>query len=125
MRVSRELQQSAAVFIFLALSSLPAKADGITVYGTNAAIDTTTGFVWLQLTQTLNMSFDEISAQLAPGGKFAGYTYATVDEVEHFWADAGLTGPSLGCPEVGCLAARGKSPDFVSKHVTSEMFQTS
>ncbi len=94
---------SMAVFV---LSSLPVKAD-IAPYGVNTTIDTTTGFVWLNLTQTENMSFLQVSAQLAPGGHFAAYRYATVDEVETLWADAGLTGPSLGCnPQSVCLAER-------------------
>src|SRR5437879_3733748 len=92
------------LFAFLGLFSLPANAD-ILSYGANATIDTTTGFVWLDLTQTQNMSFIEVSAQLAQGGQFSGYRYATVPEVETFWADAGLTGPSQFCsPQPVCFA---------------------
>ena len=43
------------------------------------------------------MSFLDVSAQLGPGGRFARWRYATVSEVETFWADAGLTGPAEPC----------------------------
>ena len=42
-------------------------------------IDTVTGLEWLDLTSTVNLSFNSVSAQLGPGGAFAGYQYATVD----------------------------------------------
>jgi hypothetical protein len=66
--------------------------------------DTDTGLTWLPLTDTLDMSFLQVSAQLGPGGEFAGFSYATVAQVEQLWIDAGVTGPNLGCnPAAVCL----------------------
>jgi hypothetical protein len=56
------------------------------------------------LSQTIGMSFLQVSAQFESGGEFAGFRYATVSEVETLWSDAGLTGPNLGCnPASVCL----------------------
>jgi hypothetical protein len=86
----------------LVLASPQARADLLN-NGTFTT-DTTTGLDWLDLTQTVNMSFLDVSAQLAPGGMFAGWRYATVAEVEAFWADAGITGgESLPCSPAPCL----------------------
>ena len=85
-----------ALFILLPFQSKASLLSTIT--------DTQTGLTWLPLTDTINMSFLQVSAQLGPGGEFAGFRYATVAEVETLWADAGLSGPNLGCnPAAVCL----------------------
>ena len=52
--------------------------------------DTETGFEWLDLTESLNMSFNEVSEQLGTGGDFEGFRYATADEVGDLFLAAGI-----------------------------------
>src|ERR1051326_3187920 len=52
--------------------------------------DTHTKLDWLTLPQTANMSFLDVSAELTPGGRCYGYRYATIQDVETLWTDAGL-----------------------------------
>lgn len=66
------------------------------VFGTNAVTrDNATGLEWLDLTFSTNRSFDDITgvngpSQLAAGGDFAGWRYATVAEVTSLFLDAGI-----------------------------------
>jgi hypothetical protein len=46
------------------------------------------GLHWLDLSQTANMSFTTVNAQLAAGGTFDGFRYATLAEVEGLWNSA-------------------------------------
>jgi hypothetical protein len=43
--------------------------------------DDVTGFQWLDLSETLNQSYDVVSGELGVGGQFAGHRYATEAEV--------------------------------------------
>ena len=52
--------------------------------------DTETGYEWLDLTESLNMSFNDVSAQLGPGGQFYGFRYATAEEVGDLFLAAGI-----------------------------------
>ena len=52
------------------------------MFGANAVTrDTATGLEWLNLTFSTNRGVDEVQAGLGPGGMFAGWRYATRDEV--------------------------------------------
>lgn len=42
--------------------------------------DTATGLDWLDVTETVNMSFDTITGMLGAGGAYSGWRYATGDE---------------------------------------------
>jgi hypothetical protein len=42
--------------------------------------DTATGLDWLDVTASVNMSFDQVSAQFGVGGTFEGWRYASGDE---------------------------------------------
>ena len=67
--------------------------------------DTSTGLDWLDLTASLDMSYDYVSSQLGPGGAFAGWQYATVAQVETLWTDAEiLPGTPEACTPAPCLA---------------------
>ncbi|MFK5894855.1 MAG: hypothetical protein QM504_16675 [Pseudomonadota bacterium] len=52
--------------------------------------DTEIGLEWLDLTETVNMSYDDISSQFGTGGKFEGWRYASASEVINLWANFGL-----------------------------------
>ena len=41
--------------------------------------DTETGLDWLDVTETINKSYNEVEAQLKVGGKYQGYRFATAD----------------------------------------------
>jgi uncharacterized repeat protein (TIGR01451 family) len=52
--------------------------------------DTMTGLDWLDLTQTANRSYNDVSSQLGAGGQFAGFRYATQAEVTALFSKFGL-----------------------------------
>ena len=52
--------------------------------------DTATGLRWLDLTLSLNRTYAQIAQELGPGGDFAGYRFATGNEVEELWENAGI-----------------------------------
>ncbi len=47
------------------------------------------GLQWLDLKETLNLSYSTVISELGKGGKFYGFRYATGDEVEGLWDSAG------------------------------------
>lgn len=57
--------------------------------------DTVTGLEWLDMTSTLDMSMNHIKANSAIGQKYSELRYATQNEVESFFIDAGLD-PAIG-----------------------------
>jgi hypothetical protein len=46
--------------------------------------DTETGLEWLDVTETIEQSYNEVEAQLEPGGKYQGYRFATAEEFNTF-----------------------------------------
>ncbi|HYN24947.1 MAG TPA: hypothetical protein VES69_07865, partial [Pyrinomonadaceae bacterium] len=63
-------------------------------------LDDTTGLEWLDLTQTDALSFNDVSAQLGPGGNFESFRFATLSEVNAFLAAFGL--PPTNCTPGNC-----------------------
>jgi len=65
-------------------------------------LDTDTNLQWLDVDLTANRSFDDVAAQLGPGGEFEGFRHATVDEIMTLWVNAGIPdiltgeGPPMG-----------------------------
>lgn len=53
--------------------------------------DTITGLRWLDLTETVNRSYNDISSKLGSGQEFEGWRYATQAEVQTLWEHMGLT----------------------------------
>ncbi len=72
---------------------------------TNAAIidlgnitrDTATGLDWLDVTQTLDLSHDQVTAQMGIGGAYEGWRYATMAELDQVITDFGYTAVTSGC----------------------------
>ena len=62
----------------------------------NVTQDSDSGLFWLDATETAGMSYNEVLAELGPGGTFQGYRYATLAELEGFLIAAGGTAPFLG-----------------------------
>ena len=52
--------------------------------------DTTSGLDWLDVTETGNRSYDDVSSQLGAGAEFAGFRYATQAEVTDLFNQFGL-----------------------------------
>lgn len=48
--------------------------------------DTSTGLDWLDLTESVNRSFNDVSAQFGAGGDFEGWRYASFNEVSNMFA---------------------------------------
>ena len=62
--------------------------------------DTASGLDWLDVTATVNMSYDEVSAQLGTGGAFEGWSYATATQFASLVDDAtGITSGITGADQ--------------------------
>ena len=52
--------------------------------------DSATGLEWLNLTATINRSYNDVLTQLGNGGEFEGWRYATVNETKTIFSKFGL-----------------------------------
>jgi hypothetical protein len=52
--------------------------------------DASTHLSWLDLSQTYGRSYDQVASELAPGGEFAGFRFATTGEFEALHTSFGL-----------------------------------
>ena len=52
--------------------------------------DASTHLSWLDVTQTFGRSYDQVASELAPGGEFAGFRFATTAEFEALHTSFGL-----------------------------------
>jgi hypothetical protein len=59
-----------------------------------AMLDVTNNKEWLDLTQTVDMTYDYVSSQFGVGGVFEGWRYATQDELNAMFTSAGV--PNVG-----------------------------
>ena len=69
-------------------------------------VDTQTELAWLNLSYTAGLSYNQVLADMQPGGMFSNYTFATSQEVTDLYADAGISGPAyyyLSWPAIGNL----------------------
>lgn len=69
-------------------------------------LDDTTGLEWLDLTQTDALSFNDVSAQLGPGGNFESFRFATLSEVNAFLAAFGLPPTSGSDPSLNAAVTQ-------------------
>lgn len=53
-------------------------------------LDTSSNLEWLDVTVSVNQSFNYVSSQFGAGGDYSGFRYATDNEVATFFANAGL-----------------------------------
>jgi hypothetical protein len=78
----------------LVLGITESRASTITSFGDGSnSFDSTSGLLWLDVTFTYNRSYIDVSSQLGPSGEFAGYRFATPEEVSNLFTDAGITNP--------------------------------
>jgi len=52
--------------------------------------DTVSNLEWLDLTRTINISHTEMLTELDPGGRYEGFKYAVVDDIDTLQVNAGL-----------------------------------
>ena len=52
--------------------------------------DTASGLDWLDLTETINRSANDVAANFGPGGDFEGFRFAMADEVFELFINAGI-----------------------------------
>jgi hypothetical protein len=84
----------AGLAFFVMLPSAAAIVD----YGTYFQ-DTDTGLYWLKLTETRNMAYDDVDAQLVVGQPLQGWRFATLEEVENFIAAYGIPNQGKDCSD--------------------------
>jgi hypothetical protein len=58
--------------------------------GLNLSFDTSTDFEWLDLSLSTSMSYNNMIAQLGPGGLFDGFQHASNADVLQLWTNLGL-----------------------------------
>ncbi len=85
-----------AVLSLILMAGTVKKAEAIlssmdSLFGTDTiTVDSSTGFHWLDVTESTPYSYDEILLELQSGGAFAGYRLATQSEVLTLWQNAGI-----------------------------------
>jgi hypothetical protein len=93
---TRGLLAAVATASLLALVGVRAgEAVLISAGGGSLTVDTETSLAWLDLTLSVNMSLNEVSAELGPGGDFEGFRYATQAEVAQLFQHAGFPAPNV------------------------------
>ena len=72
---------------------LPQQAEAaiISALGGTVTLDGQTGLEWLDMTASTGFGYQEIQAELLPGGQFEGFRLATRNEVRTLWENAGAT----------------------------------
>ena len=84
------------VATLLLFGTLPSQASTLVDDG-GYTVDTATGLQWLDVSTTIDESYNEVSSELADASTaLYGYRYATGDEISQLVADAGVTS-SLDC----------------------------
>ena len=74
------------------LNALSTMAHAAIVDNGNYTTVTATGLDWLDLTETSNRSYIDISSQLGPGGDFSGWRYASLVEMNSLFDAFGGNG---------------------------------
>lgn len=86
-------------------------------------VDHQTDKKWLDLNLTTNRSYDEIVAEMLPGGDFEGFRHATTDEVLELFSNAGFSFNAWTLPNhnafnhlVPFIGISFEIPDFPTMH---------
>jgi len=80
-------------FTALALATMltmPPRSQALVLDNGSFTYDPRTGLSWLDLTQTFDISYDQMQVMLRPGGPFDGFRQASQDEVLQLFRDAGI-----------------------------------
>lgn len=90
----------------LAATGLQSASAGDLWYLGETTIDKQTGYQWLALSETVGLSYNEVTAQMGAGGQFEGYRYASQREVLSFMQRAGVVAKGTRVQE-GSFATLG------------------
>lgn len=63
--------------------------------------DTSTGLDWLDVTFTAGMSYNQVAAELGPGGNYEGWRYASVAELDQLIINFGYVAVNTNCSGEG------------------------
>ncbi len=69
-------------FLILLLLSISTFSYAIVIDNGKYTTDTESGLDWLDVTESVDMSFDYVSSQFGTGGEFSGWRYATASELD-------------------------------------------
>jgi hypothetical protein len=87
-------------FLFISLIMLISNQGNAAIVGFidngNYTTDSFSGLDWLDITESTNRSYIDVSAQFGISGDYEGWRYATVAEVVNFFDNAGGTAPYSG-----------------------------
>ena len=88
MKINTILGASILLLVSGQVSAAIMSADD-SVFGTGAiTIDTASGLEWLDFTESIDRSYDDVSTQFGVGGDFEGWEYARNDQVEDLFVNA-------------------------------------
>lgn len=94
----KSLSLTLSLSLALVLAALPSTSsaelmqrDFITANDGLLTYDTETNLEWLDVTQTINMSFNDVMQLLGPNGSLTGFRYATGSEVTALLTFAGIS----------------------------------
>ena len=99
--------KSAAVGLCLAIAATgmaATPASALLIDNGLTTTDTDQGLVWLDLTQSLSMTYNDVVAQMGAGGTFDGYRHATAAEVTTLFTNAGFAPGHNSVASPGILA---------------------
>lgn len=94
MKTFRRAILATPLMLFLTMSPVRANLylTSNPTFGSNSiTVDTSSGLGWLNLSEADGLSYQQVSAEMGPGGTFSGFRYATVQEVLGLYNSAGLT----------------------------------
>ncbi len=82
------------LFLFVFVSSIvKASLVEVDLYSPGDSLvtkDLNTGLYWLDLSQTINTSYESVRLKLEPGGEFYGFRYANINEIDQLQESANL-----------------------------------
>ena len=90
MKILKLLTATTALVLSTSVNAAIISADWQTAGDNLITHDTESGLNWLDLTETNTLTYNYVNGQLGTGGQFAGYRYATSDEVVQLWTNFGV-----------------------------------
>ncbi|MEM9387547.1 MAG: hypothetical protein AAGA68_21015 [Pseudomonadota bacterium] len=82
---------SCLLSLVLCASAQAALVSQDSLYGRDSVtLDTDTGLLWLDWSQTVGLSAEAVAAELGNGGLYAGFRFATNVEVGELWDNGGI-----------------------------------
>ncbi len=92
-----------SAIVCLAVLIMPAHAGATLIDMANITQDTDTGLDWLDITVTVNRSWNDVSSQFGTGGDYEGWRYATSGEVNTLMVNASI-------PDIGTQSQANAAP---------------